>query len=111
LTTQFLAALKDKSIKATFYVTGAKSISNPDIIKAEFDAGHGIAIHTWTHHPLTSLTNEQVIAELLYTEAFIYKTIGKAPRQYRPPYGDVDDRTRAIASALGFTAALWSHEE
>jgi hypothetical protein len=43
-TTQLLAALQAKNIKATFYVTGAKSIENPSIILAEFDQGHEIAV-------------------------------------------------------------------
>lgn len=60
------------------------------------------------HHPLTSLTNEQIVAEFKYTEAIIYQTLGVIPLYYRPPYGDVDDRVRAIASALGYRTVIWT---
>jgi hypothetical protein len=106
-TVEVLEALEANNVKATFYVVGSRTISLPEIVKQEFDEGHEVSIHTWTHHPMTSLTNEQVIAELLYTEAIIFRTIGEAPRKYRPPYGDVDDRVRAIATALGFATSFW----
>ncbi len=75
-----------------------------------FKDGHQIGIHTWTHHPMTSLTNLEIVAELKYTEALIYKITGVVPTYYRPPYGDMDDRVRAIATALGYKAALWTSE-
>jgi hypothetical protein len=37
---------------------------------------HGPVIVFYVDHPLTSLTNEQIVAEIKYTEAYIYKTIG-----------------------------------
>ena len=105
-----LSVLQEKNIKATFYVTGLQAFRYQEILKQEYIQGHEIAIHSWTHHPLTSLSNDQIIAELLYTEAIIHKITGQAPLQYRPPYGDVDDRVRAIASALGFRTVYWSHD-
>lgn len=107
-TPQLLAALKTKNVKATFYVTGSNSFQNGAVLKDIDAAGHQIALHTWTHHPLTSLTNEQVIAELLYNEAIVFKETGKAPIHMRPPYGDADDRVRAIVDALGFRLDYWT---
>ncbi|KAI8800368.1 hypothetical protein BJ742DRAFT_716930 [Cladochytrium replicatum] len=109
-TPAILAALSKQNAKATFFAVGANIIQHPEILKQAYDAGHEIAVHTWTHHPLTSLTNEQVVAEIKYTEAIIYRTIGKVPAIFRPPYGDIDDRVRAIASALGYRAVMWNRD-
>lgn len=65
-------------------------------------------MHTWNHHPLTSQSNAQIVAEIKYTEAIIYKTIGVVPRYFRPPYGDIDDRVRAIIGALGYKIVIWT---
>ncbi|KAI9100634.1 hypothetical protein DFS34DRAFT_615278 [Phlyctochytrium arcticum] len=100
--------LNELGLKATFFVCGTGVMSLPAEVKATDAAGHPISSHTWTHHPLTSLTNAQIVAELKYTEAAIYQTIGKVPRHFRPPYGDIDDRVRAIASALGYSAMMWT---
>ncbi|TPX58425.1 hypothetical protein PhCBS80983_g03110 [Powellomyces hirtus] len=99
--------LDSMNAKATFFVCGTSAQSNPAQVLASYNAGHQIASHTWTHHPLTSLSNAQVVAELKYTEAAIYQITGKVPTHFRPPYGDIDDRIRAIASALGYRNVLW----
>ncbi|KAI8813915.1 hypothetical protein BJ742DRAFT_384288 [Cladochytrium replicatum] len=109
-TIAILAALAKQNAKATFFAVGSNVIQFPQILKQADNAGHQIAGHTWTHHPLTSLTNEQVVAELKYTEAVIYQAIGKVPAYFRPPYGDIDDRVRAIAGALGYTAVIWDKD-
>ncbi|KAJ3036670.1 chitin deacetylase [Rhizophlyctis rosea] len=107
-------AIRDRlgvlGVKATFFACGTAITSNPNELKASYDAGHEIAVHTWTHHPITSLTNLQLIAEVKYTEALIYSLIGKVPNQFRPPYGDIDDRCRAILSALGYNTIIWDKD-
>ncbi|KAJ3152937.1 chitin deacetylase [Geranomyces michiganensis] len=99
-------ALAGVNAKATFFVCGTAVQSNPSELLATYDAGHQIGVHTWTHNPLTSLTNAQVVAEIKYTEALIYSITKKVPTHFRPPYGDVDDRVRAIAAALGYRTAI-----
>ena len=42
-------------------------------------------------HPyLTTLTNEQIIAELGWTKKVIYDVLGVTPLYMRPPYGDIE---------------------
>jgi peptidoglycan/xylan/chitin deacetylase (PgdA/CDA1 family) len=36
---------------------------------------------------MTSLTNEQVVAELKWTEKAIFDVIGVTPLYWRPPFG------------------------
>ncbi|TPX65474.1 hypothetical protein SpCBS45565_g05170 [Spizellomyces sp. 'palustris'] len=101
-----LAALNNQ--KATFFIVGAMGASHPEEIQQTYAAGHQIAAHTWTHWTSTALSNAQFVAELKYTEALIYNATGVIPRYWRPPCGDVDDRIRAIADALGYRTILWS---
>ncbi|KAK1217300.1 hypothetical protein PQX77_020038 [Marasmius sp. AFHP31] len=35
---------------------------------------------------------------------------GATPTCFRPPFGDIDDRIRAISAALGLTNILWKHD-
>ncbi|KAI8919084.1 hypothetical protein DFJ77DRAFT_507928 [Powellomyces hirtus] len=108
-TADLVAALAAaNNIKATFFVVGSQSYWHPEILKALYDAGHEIAVHTWTHAALTTLSNEQIVAEVLYTEAIIVRTLGVRPRFFRPAFGDIDDRGRAILGALGYTNIIWA---
>ncbi|KAI8901613.1 hypothetical protein BC833DRAFT_562275 [Globomyces pollinis-pini] len=100
--------LKLKDIRATFFVIGANIIRNPQLLIELYNDKHQIGLHTWTHHPLTTLKNEEIVAEIKYTEALIYKNLGVIPTFLRPPYGDIDDRVRAIVSALGYRNVLWT---
>jgi peptidoglycan/xylan/chitin deacetylase (PgdA/CDA1 family) len=36
--------------------------------------------------------------------------VGVTPKCWRPPYGDVDDRIRSIANALGLETILWQYD-
>lgn len=103
-----LVAMQKAKYTATFFAVGSNIIQNPQILQAAYNQGNQIAIHTWSHHTLTTLTNEQIVAEIKYSEAIIHKTIGKVPIYMRPPYADMDDRVRAIISALGYKIILWS---
>ena len=57
---------------------------------------------------MTTLTNTELLAEFYYTQKAIKLATGLTPRYWRPPYGDVDDRVRWIASQLGLTAVIWN---
>ncbi|CEP19317.1 hypothetical protein [Parasitella parasitica] len=102
--------LKTTNQKATLFMIGANVIQHRDIVKRAYDEGHEIAIHTWTHSYMTTLTNEEIVAELKWTELAIKEIIGVSPRLFRPPYGDIDNRVRDIGNALGFTSVIWDHD-
>ncbi|KAF8926738.1 hypothetical protein EDD21DRAFT_174677 [Dissophora ornata] len=96
--------------KATLFVVGSRVISFPATLQRAYKDGHQIAIHTWSHPTMTSMTNEQVVAELKWTEKAIFDTIGVTPLYWRPPYGDVDNRVRAIATQLGYKTSIWTQD-
>jgi len=101
--------LDANSLKSTFFIVGSRAISRPDILQAEFMQGHQLSIHTWSHPYLTTLSNEQIIAELGWTKKAIKDITGLTPNTFRPPYGDIDDRVRAILKAMGLTPIMWSN--
>ncbi|KAJ3008546.1 chitin deacetylase [Thoreauomyces humboldtii] len=108
-TADLTAQLKSMNNQATtMFIVGSQTYYHADIVQTSYAAGHEIGVHTWTHPALTSLTNEQIVAEILYAEAAIVRTIGVQPQFFRPPFGDVDDRVRAIVGALGYTMVMWS---
>jgi len=60
--------------------------------------------------PLTTLSTQQIVAEFGYTRAAIKAAIGVTPTTMRPPRGDIDDRVRAIALAMGLVPIIWTNE-
>ncbi|WP_027623899.1 polysaccharide deacetylase family protein [Clostridium lundense] len=49
ITPQILDILKEKNIKATFFVIGSMAGENPGLLKREKNEGHVIANHTYSH--------------------------------------------------------------
>ncbi|WVQ81267.1 hypothetical protein IAT38_003390 [Cryptococcus sp. DSM 104549] len=100
--------LNEVNIKSTFFVVGSRVLSRPEMVQAEYMAGHQLSVHTWSHSALTTLTNEQIVAELGWTQKVIRDVTGVTPNTFRPPYGDIDDRVRAVAAQMGLTPIIWS---
>ncbi|PKY56797.1 glycoside hydrolase/deacetylase [Rhizophagus irregularis] len=109
-TTGLLDFLDNTGDKVTFFVVGSRVYENPEILQRAAKAGHQIGIHTWSHPYLTSQSNEQIIAEFKWTEAAIKQAVGLTPKYVRPPYGDVDDRVRGIATQLGYKVVIWDKD-
>ncbi|KAG6812786.1 hypothetical protein H0H92_000558 [Tricholoma furcatifolium] len=100
--------LDQKNISATFFVVGSRVIERPQVLIEEYMSGHEISVHTWSHKHLTSLTNEQIVAELGWTRHAIRTVLGVTPTTMRPPFGDIDDRVRAISLAMGMVPIMWT---
>jgi hypothetical protein len=76
--------LKTTNQKATLFMIGSNVIKYPATVKRAFDEGHEIAIHTWTHSYMTTLSNDRIVAELKWTELAIQQITGRSPRLFRP---------------------------
>jgi hypothetical protein len=107
-TSNLLDYLDQENLKSTFFVVGSRVISFPSTLQTQFMAGHHIAVHTWSHPSLTSLSNEQIIAELGWSKKVIKDVLGVTPNMMRPPFGDIDARVRAISLAMGLTPVIWT---
>ncbi len=70
-----------------------------------------LSVHTCSHPALTTLTNEQIVAELGWTRKAIKDVTSVTPITFRPPFGDIDDRVRAIARAMGMAPVIWSQAD
>ncbi|KAK0528228.1 hypothetical protein OC834_004132 [Tilletia horrida] len=106
----FMDFLKTNKQKATLYYIGSNVLDWPLQAQRGLADGHAICGHTWSHRPMTTLQSENVFAELWYTAKIIKDVVGVAPRCWRPPYGDVDDRVRSIANAMGLSTHIWTDD-
>ncbi|WFD36238.1 hypothetical protein MCUN1_003116 [Malassezia cuniculi] len=107
---EFYDFLQQNKLRATLFYIGTNVIDNPYQAQRGITDGHDICVHTWSHHYMTTLSNVQVFAELYYTAKAIKAVMGITPRCWRPPFGDVDDRVRAIAAGLGLRTILWKED-
>ncbi|ORZ28899.1 hypothetical protein BCR41DRAFT_289581, partial [Lobosporangium transversale] len=107
-TPDLLTFLKSSNTKATFFLLGSNVVKYPEIVKTEIEHGHHIASHTWSHHALTTLSNEQIVAEMKWTEKAIEDFTGYRVKYMRPPYGDIDNRVRFVLKKMGYIVVDWT---
>ncbi|WFD00023.1 hypothetical protein MYAM1_002769 [Malassezia yamatoensis] len=106
----FYDYLLDNKLRATMFYIGTNVMDWPLQAQRGVTDGHDICVHTWSHHYMTTLTTSQVFSELYYTMRIIKDVTGVTPRCWRPPFGDVDNRVRAIADALGLRTIIWDND-
>ncbi|GAW08125.1 carbohydrate esterase family 4 protein [Lentinula edodes] len=108
----FYDFLQSQNQKATFYFIGSNVADFPLEAQRALTDGHEICAHTWSHPYMTTFASEDAFAELWYSVRMqmIKLVVGVTPTCWRPPYGDVDDRIRAIANALGLQTIMWEYD-
>lgn len=90
-TPKILDILKDKGVKATFFVVGWRVKAYPDVVKRIVTEGHVIGNHTFSHSNLTKLNATQFHDQIIKTDQLIEKYTGFTPILVRPPYGKITD--------------------
>lgn len=108
-TPRLLDMLKERGIKATFFLIGKSAATWPDVVKRIVEEGHEVANHTWDHTQLTHLKESAVLQELQSTHDAIVKACGVAPILYRPPYGAITmSQKKMIHEHFGtYPTILW----
>jgi peptidoglycan/xylan/chitin deacetylase (PgdA/CDA1 family) len=108
-TPRLLEMLKQRNIKATFFLIGQNAASNPDIVRRILADGHEVGNHSWTHPQLSKLSDDRVTAEITQTQDAIKDASGFTPTLIRPPYGAITPRQREwIENRFGLNIILWS---
>lgn len=104
-TEQLLDGLKERGVKATFFVTGEHAELHPEIIKKMNEEGHLIGNHTYSHIQLQKNNREEFKAQLLKTNEVISNITGKEVLYVRPPYGTWDKK---LETELNMFPVLWT---
>lgn len=88
-TPKILDILKNKGVKATFFLVGKRVQAHPEIVKRMVQEGHIIGNHSYSHAKLTNLNNGAFHKQIMKTDQLIKKITGYSPAIVRPPYGAV----------------------
>ncbi|MBA2344190.1 MAG: polysaccharide deacetylase family protein [Rubrobacter sp.] len=107
-TCRVLDVLRNKRVKATFFVIGQQARWNPGLVRRAYNEGHSVQNHSYTHADLTTLSNAGIERELRATNRAVVDAGVPRPYRFRPPYGATNARVRSIGTSLGLTQTLWT---
>ena len=86
-TPALLDGLKERGVKATFFLIGENADKNPEIVKRMAEEGHLIGNHTYHHVEITRVPDETAQEEILMTNEVITGITGEEVSYMRPPFG------------------------
>ena len=93
---RILDLLRDKGVKASFFVPGYTAELYPDLIKRIHDEGHEIGVHGYMHEKPSSLDDVEEEAALVKTLQILKDITGEKPVGYRAPWWDMKVSSPAL---------------
>ncbi len=100
-TKNLLDGLRERGVKATFFVVGENIPGNEDLIRQMEADGHLIGNHTYDHADISKLSDEENCRELQKTSDLVKEITGHGTAYVRPPFGNwkdtMDCRTSMIS--------------
>lgn len=111
-TEALLDGLKERGVKATFFLLGERVERFPEIVKRTQEEGHLIGCHGYKHVDLNKLSEEDAYAQVEKTNDLICQITGEYPKYIRPPFGswkkDLDARTNMVEVLWNIDTLDWS---
>ncbi len=92
LTPRLLTILRERGVRATFYLVGSRVVHMPTIVADIQRDDHEIGNHSWDHQNLTKVPPAALKRQIEMTDNAIAAITGAMPRTIRPPYGALDKR-------------------
>jgi peptidoglycan/xylan/chitin deacetylase (PgdA/CDA1 family) len=103
-----LDALRERGVKATFFILGRHAEQWPDLVRRVAAEGHAIGNHGYYHRKLHFKTPAYVRRDLELGTNAIVAAAGVRPRLFRAPHGFRSPWVTAIARSLGQRTVGWS---
>lgn len=104
-TPKLLDGLKERNVRATFFLMGQNIPGNEELIRRMQEEGHLIGNHSYRHVQLTREGEESVCEAVEKTSSLIAQITGQTPQYLRPPYGDWSE---GLECRLDLTPVFWS---
>lgn len=104
-TGRLLDCLEANQAKATFFMVGTEIEYFPEEVKRMEKLGCELGNHTYSHTDLTTLSPEEMTAQIAGTDELLLDLTGHGATVVRPPYGSVNSSVKAT---IGTPMILWS---
>ena len=108
ITPGVLDTLARYGVTASFFVVGQYVAARPDLVQRAVAAGNSVQLHTMTHPHLTTLSPEQLGAEVDPEIDLLTRVTGRRPTCLRPPYGAWNGSVVDQLAQRGIETIIWN---
>ncbi len=107
-TPQILDTLKQKKVKAVFFVTYDFASQNPELVKRMIDEGHIVGNHSYHHYSMDEVSDDVAKEEVTYLHEYVKDKFNYTMSYFRFPKGEFSERSLQIVKDLNYTSVFWS---
>lgn len=109
-TDDVLDVLKEKDVKASFFLNGQYIKTAPDLVKRMLDEGHIVGNHGNNHRVMSKLSIEELFYEVESNNDLLQEYVPGAPymKYFRPSYGSCSAWDMALYQAMDLENILYS---
>lgn len=107
-TQQVIDLLTENDCRATFFMVGTNMDLYPDLVKAVYDSGNEVGLHTWRHNDLNEMSADAIVRNLQLCQNIVLAQTGATAKWLRPPYGRVGPSAYGACMALEMYIATWT---
>ena len=104
-TEDLLDGLKNRGVKASFFLMGQNIEGNEDLVLRMKEEGHLVGNHSYSHLLLTKADSRAVCQAVDRTSRLIQEITGQEPQYIRPPYGEWNEE---LDCTLDLTPVFWT---
>lgn len=83
---EVLETLRQKNVKATFFLIGAQIREHPDVARRIVEAGHQVGNHSWSHTRMVLKSPSFIASEIERTDESIRQVGYRGEIHFRSPY-------------------------
>jgi peptidoglycan-N-acetylmuramic acid deacetylase len=103
-----LDTLKEKNVKAIFFLTGDYAKKEKALVQRMIDEGHVLGNHGMTHAKLPTLDQQGIEEEIMSLHQYVLDEYGYEMQYFRPPCGEFSEESLAVTQQLGYQTIVWS---
>ncbi|MDD6395557.1 MAG: polysaccharide deacetylase family protein, partial [Firmicutes bacterium] len=103
-----LNTLKEKNVKATFFVALPYAKGSHAQIQRMINEGHIVGNHTKSHIRLNKASSSVIQTQVKTLENYIYDNFNYRTKYFRYPYGSFSQASQNELIQMGYTSAGWS---
>ena len=109
-TAEILDILKERKVKATFFLTGQWLQRFPDMARRITAEGHAVGNHSFSHPDFTTIGKEEMKLQLNNTNDLAKQHLGRGLQPFfRPPFGSYSAESLEVLGELGYRwTVMWT---
>ena len=107
-TERVLDILRERGVRATFFLIGSKVSGNEAVLRRMLEEGHALGLHTYSHagtFPLLSF--DKMLADVNEGKRAVESVAGKKISLFRPPFGVTNPTIAKVIRTLGLQTVGW----